>query len=261
MYVTEARFERISDGSCGGNEVRSAEFERFFLKQWDALTEYVEWRLSGYARVLNNPEGARKLANKAILYNSLEESYRCSPWQMGNDAKEIGSMFPELRSVVIKAASESCQISEDLAFEVSWLTEPDFKNIVSDPQAPAIYQAGSEQPSELRLYAFQDEVYCVRIELGSRESVDVRGRGSNELTFVEFECDPELKDYICALCGSFGVSYCAFDLVQFDNQWKIVDANPSGTWGWLPDECQKRCGEMFAKLILRRLQETDDLLH
>lgn len=98
------------------------------------------------------------------------------------------------------------------------------------------FQQWIEKKHEVRLTAVDDRLFSAEIHAGSEASrVDFR-RDYGALTYRLCDTPAPVADGVRRLVSSLRLRYCALDfLVSHDNRWHLVDINPAGQYGFIPD--------------------------
>jgi len=128
---------------------------------------------------------------------------------------------------------------------------PDTLSADSIRLCPGIYQQKIEKARELRVTCMGEELFAVSIEGKLSTGVDIR-REMIDLPHIPFDLDPKTAEYCHRLRTTFGLHYCAIDLVQ-DTDGKIwfLEINPNGQWGWI----EKKTGLPLSDAMIRLLTQ------
>ncbi|MBW1602282.1 ATP-grasp ribosomal peptide maturase [Streptomyces sp. JJ66] len=98
------------------------------------------------------------------------------------------------------------------------------------------FQAWIDKKYEVRLTAVDDHLFAAEIHAGSALSrIDFR-RDYDSLTYRTCDVPEATAAGVRALMRSFGLRYLALDfLVTHDSCWHLIDINPSGQYGFIPE--------------------------
>jgi ATP-grasp ribosomal peptide maturase len=111
-----------------------------------------------------------------------------------------------------------------------------------------LFQAWQEKRCECRVMAVgMDRLFAVAIHAGSSESsVDWRSDYAS-LRYEVIETPEHVRAGIARYLRAASLAYSAFDFVVTpDGQWVVLEANGSGMWGWLAEECGLPIAEAIA---------------
>jgi ATP-grasp ribosomal peptide maturase len=112
-----------------------------------------------------------------------------------------------------------------------------------------LFQAFQEKRCECRVTAVGgDRLFAVAIHAGSSESyVDWRS-DYDSLRYEVIETPEHIRTGIARYLRAASLAYSAFDFVITpDGQWVTLEANGSGMWGWLAQECGLPIAEAIAE--------------
>jgi glutathione synthase/RimK-type ligase-like ATP-grasp enzyme len=110
------------------------------------------------------------------------------------------------------------------------------------------FQAWQEKRCECRVMAVgTDRLFAVAIHAGSSESyVDWRSDYAS-LRYEVIETPEHVRAGIAHYLRAASLAYSAFDFVVTpDGAWVALEANGSGMWGWLAEECGLPIAEAIA---------------
>jgi ATP-grasp ribosomal peptide maturase len=98
------------------------------------------------------------------------------------------------------------------------------------------FQEWIDKKYEVRLTAVQGLMFAAEIHAGSEASrVDFR-RDYPSLTYRPCDTPEPIARGVVRLMESLGLRYCALDfLVSHDGRWHLVDINPTGQFGFIPE--------------------------
>ncbi|MGH3695970.1 MAG: MvdC/MvdD family ATP grasp protein [Pseudonocardiaceae bacterium] len=111
-----------------------------------------------------------------------------------------------------------------------------------------LFQAFQEKRHECRVMAVGvDRLFAVAIHAGSSESyVDWRSDYAS-LRYEVIETPDHIRAGIARYLHAAALAYSAFDFVVIpDGTWVTLEANGSGMWGWLAEECGLPIAEAIA---------------
>lgn len=112
-----------------------------------------------------------------------------------------------------------------------------------------LFQAWQEKRCECRVTAVGgDRLFAVAIHAGSSESyVDWRSDYPS-LRYEVIETPEHIRVGIARYLSAASLAYSAFDFVVTpDGAWVVLEANGSGMWGWLAEECELPIAEAIAE--------------
>jgi ATP-grasp ribosomal peptide maturase len=112
-----------------------------------------------------------------------------------------------------------------------------------------LFQAWQEKRCECRVMAVGvDRLFAVAIHAGSSESsVDWRSDYAS-LRYEVIETPEHIRAGIARYLRAASLAYSAFDFVVTpDGAWVVLEANGSGMWGWLAEECGLPIAEAIAE--------------
>jgi ATP-grasp ribosomal peptide maturase len=116
-----------------------------------------------------------------------------------------------------------------------------------------LFQAWQEKRCECRVMAVgMDQLFAVAIHAGSSESyVDWRTDYAS-LRYEVIETPELVRVGIARYLRAASLAYSAFDFVVTpDGQWVVLEANGSGMWGWLAEECGLPIAEAIVEELTR----------
>ncbi|MEU1792501.1 ATP-grasp ribosomal peptide maturase [Streptomyces sparsogenes] len=89
---------------------------------------------------------------------------------------------------------------------------------------------------EVRLTAVAERLFAAEIHAGSEASrIDFRA-DYDSLTYKPCDVPDDIACGVRALMDAFGLRYVALDfLVNAGGHWYLIDVNPNGQWGFVPD--------------------------
>ncbi len=116
-----------------------------------------------------------------------------------------------------------------------------------------LFQPFQEKRCECRVTAVgRDQLFAVAIHAGSSESyVDWRSDYAS-LRYEVIETPEHIRAGIARYLRAAALAYSAFDfVVRPDGAWVALEANGSGMWGWLAEECGLPIAEAIAAELAR----------
>ncbi|MEU3602666.1 ATP-grasp ribosomal peptide maturase [Streptomyces sp. NPDC006798] len=119
-----------------------------------------------------------------------------------------------------------------------WTTPVTADQVTPEVQLTAhLFQAWVDKEYEVRLTAVGDRLFAARIHAGSPESrIDFR-RDYDALTYTACDDIPhDVRTGVRKLMAAFRLRYAAMDfLVDQTGAWYLIDVNPGGQYGFIPD--------------------------
>ncbi len=99
-----------------------------------------------------------------------------------------------------------------------------------------LFQQWIDKRHEVRLTAVGDRLFAAEVHAGSEASrIDFR-RDYASLTYRVCDVPDATAAGVRMLMGVFGLRYLALDfLVSHDDRWHLVDINPTGQYGFVPE--------------------------
>ncbi|WFS63612.1 hypothetical protein LF599_05460 [Pseudodesulfovibrio thermohalotolerans] len=99
--------------------------------------------------------------------------------------------------------------------------------------APLSFQEALQPKNDLRVTVIGNEIFPFSIEsdLGPIEN-DWRLQ-KNDLRYIPTSLPDSLVEKLLRLVELLNLSYCGIDLIERDNQFYFIEANPTGEWSWL----------------------------
>lgn len=116
-----------------------------------------------------------------------------------------------------------------------------------------LFQAFQQKRCECRVTAVGgDRLFAVAIHAGSDESyVDWRSDYPS-LRYEVIETPVHIRAGIARYLRAASLAYSAFDFViKPDGAWVVLEANGSGMWGWLAEECALPIAEAIAEELIK----------
>ncbi|MFJ1994127.1 ATP-grasp ribosomal peptide maturase [Streptomyces asiaticus] len=98
------------------------------------------------------------------------------------------------------------------------------------------FQEWVDKAYEVRLTAVGHQLFAAEIHAGSDASrLDFRA-DYDSLIYKPCEVPKHIARGVCMLTFTFGLQYVALDfLVNAQGRWYLIDVNPNGQWGFIPD--------------------------
>jgi len=98
------------------------------------------------------------------------------------------------------------------------------------------FQEWIDKAHEVRLTVVGDELFAAEIHAGSEASRNDLRTDYDSLTYKVCGVPKVVADGVRSLVAVFGLRYAAMDfLVDHDGMWFLVDLNPNGQFGFVPD--------------------------
>ncbi|WP_197682454.1 ATP-grasp ribosomal peptide maturase [Jiangella sp. DSM 45060] len=115
-----------------------------------------------------------------------------------------------------------------------------------------LFQDWVEKAHEVRLTVVGDCFFAVEIHAGSEAArIDWRSDYPS-LTYCVTEAPPAVRDGVVQLMRHFGLAYGAFDFVVTPTgEWRFLEINANGQWGWLEAETGLPIAAALADLLER----------
>ncbi|MFJ5883443.1 ATP-grasp ribosomal peptide maturase [Kitasatospora cineracea] len=120
---------------------------------------------------------------------------------------------------------------------VLWTNRVTADEITTGVSATAhLFQEWIDKAYEVRLTGVGDELFAAEIHAGSEASrIDFR-TDYDSLSYKVCDVPEAVADGVRSLMAAFGLHYAAMDfLVNNDGTWFLVDLNPNGQFGFVPD--------------------------
>ncbi|GAA2334608.1 ATP-grasp ribosomal peptide maturase [Streptomyces cuspidosporus] len=98
------------------------------------------------------------------------------------------------------------------------------------------FQEWVDKAYEVRLTAVAEQLFAAEIHAGSSASrIDFRA-DYDSLTYKPCQVPEPTAAGVRTLMATFGLRYVALDfLVNPEGRWYLIDVNPNGQWGFIPD--------------------------
>ncbi|MGH3621258.1 MAG: hypothetical protein ACRDQ5_05625 [Sciscionella sp.] len=118
------------------------------------------------------------------------------------------------------------------------LTAGDLDDLDGVQSTAHLFQQFQHKRYECRVTAVGNQLFAVAIHAGSDESyVDWR-RDYDALRYEVIEVPERIRAGIARYLDAAGLAFSAFDFViRPSGEWIALEANGSGMWGWLAQEC------------------------
>ena len=111
------------------------------------------------------------------------------------------------------------------------------------------FQRWVDKKHEVRLTAVDGHMFAAEIHAGSDASREDFRRDYDALTYRLCGTPESVATGVRKLMLSLGLRYCAMDfLVSHDDRWHLVDINPTGQYGFIP-ELQAPITQALANLL------------
>jgi ATP-grasp ribosomal peptide maturase len=158
-----------------------------------------------------------------------------------NDPTQARSFIASLPGKVAayKAMAAAGPLEDGRQYAV-WTSRIREQDVTPDVARTAhLFQEWITKRYEVRVTCVGERVFAAEIHAGSDASrIDFR-RDYDSLTYRECTVPTHIVRGLHRLMAAFDLRYLATDfLVNKDNDWHLVDVNPNGQFGFIPDLCE-----------------------
>lgn len=176
-----------------------------------------------------------------------------APTLVGNDASEIQKFVELVDGPIVCKTLSSLVLAENGQHKITYTTlvNPTVIDSASFEATAHLMQAWIPKAWECRVMVVGEQVLAVAIHAGSsRSQVDWRS-DYESLRYEKVDVPSEIAKRTQAYLGAFDLKYGAFDFVVTpDDEWVMLECNPSGQWLWLCDFADLPIPAAFADLLI-----------
>ncbi|MCD9146117.1 ATP-grasp ribosomal peptide maturase [Streptomyces albireticuli] len=173
------------------------------------------------------------------LATAVRCGLRVPPTLITNDPAEARTFISGLpgKTAAYKALGTTGPGSRNGEQYALWTTQVRADDITSDVARTAhLFQQWIDKQYEVRLTAVNEQMFAAEIHAGSDASRADFRRDYDSLTFRECGVPDAVRKGVRRLMEAFGLRYVALDfLVNHQAAWHLVDINPSGQYGFIPE--------------------------
>lgn len=236
------------------------EYYPYIYRQWQVITEYLEFFLENLGKWVNKPSKLKLAKNKALqLKLANEQGLSVPETVITNDLDVINNLFAKtlMEVGVHKSISESGVINDELISRTSLFKAEEINQEDSGIElAPACFQEFINSEIELRTYVIGNRAITITIEPQDKYAIpDIRSQPKKEHLFSLSSNFEAYEKSLVSLVHTLGLNYAAVDSIVANQQIFFLELNPNGTWDWLPEKLQTVVRESYYDYILELLDQ------
>lgn len=197
------------------------------------------WQAS---RWVSHPSALADAAYKPRQLTQLKQAgLAVPPTLVTNDADAVRGFATAFGDLIVKPLAESIVYeSGGEALVYTRRVTPDELEALDGVESTAhLFQQWQPKRFEARVTAVGDRLFPVAIHAGS-ETAQVDWRADYDaLRYEVIDVPDHVRAGIARYLDATGLAFSAFDFViRPDNEWRVLEANAIGAWGWLAEECR-----------------------
>jgi hypothetical protein len=204
---------------------------------------------------VNDPYANKRAGHKVLQLNTAKQiGFSVPETLVSNDPERVIEFVTRLGECVYKPLTWGVVGTGDGSTAAIYASVIGSKQLAPESirLCPGIYQQTIQKARELRVTCMGNELHAVSIEGSLSVGIDIRREMIN-LPHMLFDLDSNTTELCQRLRNSFGLLYCAIDLVQ-DTDGKIwfLEVNPNGQWGWIEKKTGLPLRESMIRLLTKK---------
>ncbi|MEU0844408.1 MvdC/MvdD family ATP grasp protein [Streptomyces sp. NPDC005962] len=195
---------------------------------------------AGWPRWMNHPSHAAAAEFKPEQLRTASNAGLDTPRTLITNCPDAVTKFAkDIQSPIITKPMGIPYIAhESIGVETMYTRVVDLNDLNGIETTAHLFQEWIEGIFEIRLFSIGGTCHSVRIDAHSEAaSLDWR-TDYDALSYSAVETPQEISQAVTTYMEAMRLTYAAFDfIVRPDGRWTFLEANPSGQWAWLNDQC------------------------
>ncbi len=205
--------------------------EQLYRSQWSAFIRNLI--VFENAKWINNPVSIYKAENKMFQLQVAQQSGLLIPKTFVGNTHPIG-INPEVQYIVKSIDTALFYDHEQEMFTYSSMLCGEELMNAELSSAPVMIQECIQNKLDIRVTVIGESLFAVSITReGNLIDGDWRRTEKDHLLYKPIDLPKPISDSIMMLMKSLNLSFGGVDLTFSNGEYRFIEVNPTGEWGWL----------------------------